>query len=98
MRRNEDKYSQLEDPESTSDTLGITAVMVQDMSGKRVNGYTFDLNRMTTFEGDTGPYLQYAHSRLCSVARKAGLEKEQLASADLSLLKEKHATDLIRVL
>jgi len=35
MKRNEKKYEQVQDPEQTSDTLGITAVMVQDMKGKR---------------------------------------------------------------
>lgn len=35
MQKNQDKYSQVENPEQTADTLGITAVMVQDMSGKR---------------------------------------------------------------
>lgn len=55
MKKNEDKYSQVEDPEKISDLLGISAVMVQDMTGKRINNYTFDLARMTSFEGDTGP-------------------------------------------
>jgi len=35
MRGNENKYQQVEDPEKTADTLGISAVMIQDMSGKR---------------------------------------------------------------
>jgi arginyl-tRNA synthetase len=35
MRKNEGKYNQVEDPEQTADTLGISAVMVQDMTGKR---------------------------------------------------------------
>jgi arginyl-tRNA synthetase len=35
MRKNEDKYKQVEDPEKTADTLGISAVMIQDMTGKR---------------------------------------------------------------
>ena len=35
MKKNEQKYAQVEDPEQTADTLGITAVMVQDMTGKR---------------------------------------------------------------
>lgn len=35
MRKNEKKYEQVHDPEQTADTLGITAVMVQDMKGKR---------------------------------------------------------------
>lgn len=53
---------------------------------------------MTSFEGDTGPYLQYAHARVCSVTRKAEIKPEELGSADLSLLTESHAVDLVRLL
>ncbi|KAL8736989.1 MAG: hypothetical protein Q9181_002129 [Wetmoreana brouardii] len=98
MQKNQTKYEQVEDPEKTADTLGITAVMVQDMTGKRINGYEFSLERMTSFEGDTGPYLQYAHARLCSITRKAELSAEDLKSADLSLLQEPHAINLVRAL
>lgn len=98
MRKNEDKYSQVENPEATADTLGISSVMVQDMSGKRINNYTFNMETMTSFEGDTGPYLQYAHARICSIERRAALSQEELASADLSLLTETHAVNLVRLL
>ncbi|RPA94651.1 arginyl-tRNA synthetase [Choiromyces venosus 120613-1] len=98
MRKNEEKYKQVEDPEMVADVVGRTAVMIQDMSGKRINNYTFDMARMTSFEGDTGPYLQYAHSRLCSIQRKAGIPAENLLNADFSLLTEDHATNLIRCL
>jgi arginyl-tRNA synthetase len=53
---------------------------------------------MTSFEGDTGPYLQYAHARLCSITRKAALSEEEIAKADLSVLTEPHAANLIRVI
>lgn len=53
---------------------------------------------MTAFEGDTGPYLQYAHARLCSITRKAAISDEELESADLSLLTEPVATNLLRVI
>lgn len=53
---------------------------------------------MTSFEGDTGPYLQYAHARLCSIRRKANISPEDLESADLSLLTEPHAVNLVRAL
>jgi arginyl-tRNA synthetase len=56
------------------------------------------MEAMTSFEGDTGPYLQYAHARLCSIERKAAIPAEELAKADLSLLTESHAIDLLRVL
>ncbi|GAP91096.2 putative arginyl-tRNA synthetase [Rosellinia necatrix] len=98
MKKNEDKYQQVENPEAVADILGISAVMCQDMAGKRGNNYQFDMAVMTSFEGDTGPYLQYAHARLCSITRKANLSEEEIASADLSLLVEPHAVNLVRVL
>ncbi|OLN81416.1 Arginine-tRNA ligase, cytoplasmic 2 [Colletotrichum chlorophyti] len=122
MKKNETKYAQVADPEATADILGISSVMVQDMSGKRyvvcsfnppvhqalsdaltygsfrINNYKFDMDTMTSFEGDTGPYLQYAHARLCSIFRKAGIPEEEIANADLSLLTEKHAIELIRAI
>ena len=97
MKTNQAKYEQVENPDETADILGISAVMVQDMTGKRINNYTFDMDRMTSFEGDTGPYLQYAHTRVCSILRKAKME-EDLSSADFSLLTERHAIDLVRSL
>ncbi|QDS69709.1 hypothetical protein FKW77_009837 [Venturia effusa] len=98
MKTNESKYAQVEDPAKTADVLGISSVMVQDMTGKRINNYEFDINRMTSFEGDTGPYLQYAHARLSSIIRKAALTQADIDSADLKLLSERHAIDLIRAL
>ncbi|RKF82707.1 Arginine--tRNA ligase, cytoplasmic [Golovinomyces cichoracearum] len=98
MQKNQTKYEQIEDPLATADILGISSVMVQDMSGKRINNYEFNMETMTSFEGDTGPYLQYAHARLCSITRKAALLDDELHSADLSLLTEVHALNLIRVI
>lgn len=99
MRTNQAKYEQVENPAKTADILGISAVMVQDMSGKRINNYEFDMDRMTSFEGDTGPYLQYAHARLCSIIRRVeDVSDADLPRANWSLLKEKQAVDLIRSL
>ena len=98
MKKNQTKYEQVEHPEKVADTLGITAVMVQDMTGKRINGYDFNLEAMTSFEGDTGPYLQYAHARLCSIERKSEVDISKLATASFSLLNEQHASDLVRLL
>lgn len=100
MASNEEKYAQIEDPEYTSDVVGITAVKVQDMAGKRGNNYDFNWKRMTSFEGDTGPYLQYAHVRLASVERKSAPEvvlpppSERAAQIDTSVLTEAKARDL----
>lgn len=98
MRSNEAKYAQVEHPEAISDILGISAVMVQDMSGKRVNNYPFEMRWMTSFEGDTGPYLQYTHARLCSIMRKAEMNPVDVAGADFSLMTEPHVIDTLRLM
>lgn len=98
MKKNEAKYAQIENPEEIADLVGISAVMVQDFQSKRINNYEFKWDRMTSFEGDTGPYLQYAHSRLLSVQRKSEYTEEDLLNADYSLLKEDCALELIRII
>ncbi|KAJ3709874.1 arginyl-tRNA synthetase [Lentinula guzmanii] len=70
MQKNEEKYNAVEGPEMTSEELGITGIKIQDMAAKRISNYTFNWDRMLFFEGDTGPYLQYAHLRLASISRK----------------------------
>ncbi|HXW32749.1 MAG TPA: arginine--tRNA ligase [Acidimicrobiales bacterium] len=54
--------------------VGIGAVKYADLSTDRVRDYVFDWDRMLAFEGDTGPYLQYAHARVHSIFRRAGLD------------------------
>lgn len=98
MKKNETKYAQIENPEEIADLVGISAVMVQDFQSKRINNYEFKWDRMTSFEGDTGPYLQYAHSRLMSVQRKTDFTEEDLLNANYDLLTEEGATSLIRVI
>ncbi len=51
--------------------LGIGAVKYADLSTDRSRDYVFDWDRMLAFEGDTGPYLQYAHARIRSIFRRA---------------------------
>ncbi len=53
--------------------LGVGAVKYADLSTERVRDYVFDWDRMLAFEGDTGPYLQYAHARVRSIFRRAAV-------------------------
>ncbi|KAG2208686.1 hypothetical protein INT47_007785 [Mucor saturninus] len=96
MRKNEKKYAEVADPEQVADEIGISAVKIQDNSARRIKNYDFDMTRMCTFEGDTGPYIQYAHARLASVERKSGNVINH--NADLSLLTEPQAIDVVRTI
>ncbi|HEX2297198.1 MAG TPA: arginine--tRNA ligase, partial [Pseudonocardiaceae bacterium] len=59
--------------------VGIGAVKYADLSTDRVKDYVLDYDRMLSFDGNTGPYLQYAHARIQSIFRRAGLEPPQAA-------------------
>lgn len=64
------KLEEIENPEKTADIVGLSAVVVQDMSARRIKDYQFVWDRMTSAEGSTGPFLQYTHARLCSMEDK----------------------------
>ncbi|KAG8817852.1 hypothetical protein FRC17_011064 [Serendipita sp. 399] len=97
MMKNEEKFSQIEDPEYVAREVGLTAIKIQDMQAKRINNYAFNWSRMTSFEGDTGPYLQYAHVRLSSIERKNPeiLPLPALESINFTYLTEPKARDII---
>jgi arginyl-tRNA synthetase len=52
--------------------VGIGAVKYADLSTDRARDYRFDWDRMLAFDGNTGPYIQYAHARVCSIFERAG--------------------------
>jgi arginyl-tRNA synthetase len=103
MRANAAKYAQVAEPAAVADVVGLAAVMVQDMAGKRRNNYPFDMQRMMSFEGDTGPYLQYCHARLASVLRRAegvGIEVDGGGGGGVEYgwLEDEHSAGLLRTM
>ena len=65
--------------------IGIGAVKYADLSIDRNKNYIFDWDKMLSFEGNTAPYLQYAHARICSIFRKASLSKETFDNTTISI-------------
>lgn len=57
--------------------IGIGAVKYSDLSTDRIKDYVFDWDRMLSFDGNTAPYLQYAHARICSIFRRANVDRQQ---------------------
>jgi arginyl-tRNA synthetase len=60
-----------ETQESIARAIGIGAVKYADLSNDRNKDYVFDWDRMLSFDGNTAPYLQYAHARIRSIFRRA---------------------------
>jgi arginyl-tRNA synthetase len=63
------------DLDAIAEDVGIGAIKYADLSTARDSAYIFDWDRMISFRGNTGPYLQYATTRIRSIFRKAGLSE-----------------------
>lgn len=60
--------------QEASPEIALAAIKYADLSGAIHKDYVFDAERMVQTTGDTGPYLQYAHARICQILRKAEAE------------------------
>jgi arginyl-tRNA synthetase len=66
------------DLEAIAEDVGIGAIKYADLSTARDSAYVFDLDRMVSFKGNTGPYLQYATTRIRSIFRRAQIDEAEL--------------------
>lgn len=80
----EAKNPDLENKEAVAHAVGVGAVKFYDLKTDRRNGYDFDLEAMVSFEGETGPYIQYAYARIQSILRKAKFEPNLDATYSLN--------------
>lgn len=81
-----------------AEMVGIGALKFFDLSTDRIKDYQFDWDRMLAFEGSTGPYLQYAHVRICSVFRSAGIERSSVRETPIALVDPIERTLALRLL
>lgn len=54
--------------------IAVGALVFSELKNRRLGDIRFEWEQALSFEGDSGPYVQNAHVRLCSILRKAGLE------------------------
>ena len=80
----EAKNPDLENKEAVARAVGVGAVKFYDLKTDRRNGYDFDLEAMVSFEGETGPYIQYAYARIQSILRKANFQPDAEATYSLN--------------
>ena len=81
-----EKSPNLEDKNKVAEQVGVGAVIFSQMYNSRIKDTLFSWERMLSFDGETGPYVQYTHARTCSLLAKA--EKY-----DISAFKGEHLTD-----
>jgi len=70
-----------EEVAQVAEAVGVGAIKYADLSNDRLKDYVFDWDRMLALEGNTAPYLMYAHARLRSIVRKAAAQGDETAAA-----------------
>ncbi|MDP5873979.1 arginine--tRNA ligase [Streptococcus mutans] len=78
------KNPDLVNKEAVAHAVGVGAIKFYDLKTDRTNGYDFDLEAMVSFEGETGPYVQYAHARIQSILRKADFQPQATENYQLN--------------
>ncbi len=91
-----EKNPDLNNFEATAAMIGIGAVMFSQLSVRRQKDINFDWDEVLSFEGETGPYLQYTHARLCSLMRN--FDGEITDKIDVKLLDREEEQRVIELL
>jgi arginyl-tRNA synthetase len=82
-----------------ADQVAIGALVFADLSTDPTKDLEFDVDRVISFEGETGPYLQYAHTRCLSILRKSGYELAKIRETPLPvLLREIRSREELRLI
>lgn len=94
----EEKNPSLENKEEVARQVGIGAIIFDDMYNNIIKDIQFSWERALDFNGETGPYVQYAHARACSVLRKAGIEVDNIPNfeVDYTVLTDESTVALIK--
>ncbi len=96
MRAEASRRPDIEDLKAVADQVGISALFFNDLASSRAKDASFDWERVLSFEGGSGVYLQYAHARIAGILRKCGVELTD--QVDTALLCEPIAHEMVRQL
>ena len=81
-----EKNPDLENAEDVAEQVGVSAIVFNDLKNARIKDVKFDWDAILNFDGETGPYVQFAVARLSGILRKAGLGDEGPDDIDFELL------------
>jgi len=92
----EERNPNLQNKEEVAKQVGIGAVIFQELFNQRIKDYVFSWERTLSFEGETGPYVQYTHARANSLLEKGSFSIED--RVDYNLIKSEDEINIARLL
>lgn len=92
-----DKNPDLQDKDEVAKMVGIGAIIFNDLYNQRIKDVTFSWDKIHSFDGETGPYVQYTYARAASVLRKTGIT-DVPENIDPSLLTDEASVSLLKEL
>lgn len=81
-----EKNPDLPDAERVAEQVGVSSIVFNDLKNSRIKDVKFDWDAMLNFDGETGPYVQFACARLSSILRKAEAPVPKIDAIDCALL------------
>lgn len=94
--REEQKGEKIPNKDELAKEVGIGAVKFQELFNQRIKDYTFSWEKTLSFDGETGPYVQYVHARICSLLERGKFDINN--KVDASLLNSEEEYNLLRTL
>ncbi len=91
------KNSSLQDKEEIAEMVGVGAVIFHDLFNQRIKNVNFSWEEVLSFEGASGPYVQYTYARAKSILRKGNVEKVNV-QIDVDMLMEEVSYELVKEL
>jgi len=92
-----EKNPELEEKQEIAKKVGIGAVIFNDLANNRIKDEIFDWDSMLSFQGETGPYIQYIYVRTKSVIEKAGYIPKY-SQVDIKQLSDESSTEVIKTI
>ncbi|HSG99711.1 MAG TPA: arginine--tRNA ligase [candidate division Zixibacteria bacterium] len=81
-----EKNPELRDADTIARQIGVGAIVFSQLSVRKQKDVNFSWDAALSFEGETGPYLQYTHARLCSLQRRHGADAPDAEGLEVSAL------------
>jgi len=94
----EEKNPELENKQLVAEQVGIGAVIFSSLFNSRIKDNVISLDKILSFDGETGPYVQYTHARTASLLEKAGVGEISPNDVDFNVLNDDASFSTLRLL